>query len=289
MNHPRIGGHVSVAGGLVNGITNAQRIGASCMQIFGSSPRQWKTTFPSQSATEEFKRLRKQYDINPVFLHASYLVNLSANDEFSRAKSIQSLSEHLRIAQMIDADGLIFHIGSKTGVEQEIAIERTVIGMQDVLRNVPDAAANQNVPYLIMENAASRKKVGATIEELAEIFRRIASPRVKLCLDTAHALEAGILSSYTPDEIDSLFNVWEEQIGMHHLVALHVNDSRTPYNSQHDRHENIGEGYIGIDGFRALAKEQRLHTVAWILEVPGFEDQGPDKRNINLLRQCVTS
>lgn len=227
-----------------------------------------------------------QYGIGPVYLHASYLVNLSANNEEARSKSVQSLSEHLRIAQMINAEGLIFHIGSKSGIEDEIAIDRAVIGMREVLRNVPDAGAN--LPLLIMENAASRKKVGATIEELAEIFRRIASPRVALCLDTAHALEAGILSSYTPDEIDSLFDVWEKQIGMDHLVALHINDSKTPYNSQHDRHENIGEGYIGKEGFGALAKEKRIRQAAWILEVPGFDDQGPDKKNIDLLLTCFS-
>jgi len=139
----------------------------------------------------------------------------------------------------------------------------------------------------VIENSAGGgAKIGSSPEEIGDILARVKSPRLKVCWDTAHAFEAGRIERYDEANVGYLVDRLHKSVGIQNVVALHVNDSKTPFNSRHDRHENLGEGYIGIDGFRALAGEKRLHHAAWILEVPGFDGEGPDKRNIEILKNC---
>ncbi|MEK7523598.1 MAG: deoxyribonuclease IV [Patescibacteria group bacterium] len=278
---PKIGGHVSAAGGLVNAIKNAQRIGALCIQIFGASPRQWLAKMPLEADIATYQKALHESKIGPVFLHAAYLVNLGSPSPDQQKKAIQSLTEHLQIVEKIGAQGLIFHLGSYNGTTRELALEQTVMGMQQVLKNVPGVA------QLVMENSAGGgQKLGYEAKEVGELFERVKSPRVKVCIDTAHAFEAGIIESYTAANIQKFVDEWDAAVGIKNVVALHVNDSKSGPSSHHDRHENLGEGYIGLSGFRHLAGEKRLHDKAWILEVPGFDENGPDARNIEILKSC---
>lgn len=277
-----IGAHVSVAGGLSNTVDNAVAIGADCMQIFGASPRQWAVRMPDAKDVERYRVRLRESGIGPVFLHAAYLVNCASPDAATVAKSIQSLIDHLRITEMIGAQGLIFHLGSGKEMPKKKAMAQTIRAMKTILKNVPGKT------QLIMENSAGGgQKIGATLDDIATLLRGVRSPRVAVCLDTAHAFEAGIIPEYTAPIIRHFFDTWEEVIGMQHLVAIHANDSRTPSNSHHDQHENIGEGHIGREGFRVLGKEKRLREIPFILEVPGFDGAGPDKKNIDRLRACL--
>ncbi|MEW6617613.1 MAG: deoxyribonuclease IV [Patescibacteria group bacterium] len=278
-NTPYIGGHVSTAGGISNAISHGEAIGATTIQIFGASPQTWFTKFPSEEEIKKFKEAKKKSSINSVYLHAAYLVNLaSASDEIYE-KSIKNLSEHLKIAESIEAEGLIFHLGSNKGISKEEGLKKEIAGMKEVLRHVPGKS------FLIMENSAGGgDKIGSNIEEIGFLFKEMNSDRVKMCFDTAHAFEAGLIQEYTKENVKKLFDTWEKEIGLEYMVALHMNDSKTAYESHHDRHENIGEGHIGMEGFKVLAKEKRLFDKAWLLEVPGFDDGGPDKRNMEILK-----
>lgn len=277
-----IGAHVSSAGGLWNAIDRAEAIGASCMQIFGASPRQWAATMPHAKDINRYTARLRASGIEPVFLHAAYLANLASPDTATVKKSIQSLSDHLRIAAMIGARGLVFHLGSGKEMPKERAMTQTVRAMQTILKDVSGAAE------LIMENSAGGgQKIGATIAEIGELRRRVGSPRVNVCFDTAHAFEAGIIASYTPRNIKEFFDAFDRLIGLDHLAVIHANDSKTLFNSHHDQHENIGEGYIGRKGFLALGKEKRIAHLPFILEVPGFAGGGPDKKNVDRLRSLL--
>lgn len=281
---PKLGAHVSTAGGVSNAIANAISISAECIQIFGASPQQWAAKMPPEAEIQKFHELRREHDISPVFLHAAYLINLGSVSTELYKKSIQSLSDHLSIAEALNAQGLIFHMGSSNGLSAEKAIERTISGMKAVLKNVPGKT------LLICENSAGGgSKLGHAPEELGYILRAVKSSRVKVCIDTAHAFEAGLIERFTPENIRDFCNRWDDAVGLKNIVALHINDSKTGPGSHHDRHENLGEGYIGLSGFRALAKEKRLHDKTWILEVPGFDGKGPDKRNLEILEGCFTS
>ncbi|MDO8469529.1 MAG: deoxyribonuclease IV [bacterium] len=278
---PIIGGHVSAAGGLVNAVTNAQAIGADAIQIFGASPQSWRAKHPSADDVARYRDVYAKSGLRGCYLHAAYLVNLaSANPDFYM-NSVQSLVDHLKIAAAIGADGLIFHLGSSKGIDRDAAIEQEIEGIKKVLKAVPGTAK------LLLENSAGGgDKIGATIEDVARLFNGAASDRVEVCFDTAHAFEAGIITEYTPANITKLFDAWDTAIGMENLTVIHANDSMTESSSHHDKHENIGEGFMGITAFKNLANEKRLHDKVWLLEVPGFDDEGPDAKNIGILRSC---
>ena len=275
---PLIGGHVSSSGGLFRAIENGEEIGANVIQIYGASPRMWRASVPSSEEVNKFKERKSKSSIKKAYLHAAYLVNLASGDDELYEKSIKNLSRHLEIVNTLGAEGLVFHLGSGKNISKEEALEREVKGMKKVLKDIPQGT-------LIMENSAGGgSKVGSCIEEIQYLFDKVNSPRVKVCFDTAHAFEAGVIENYTEKEIKKVFDAWDKAIGIENIVVLHINDSKTEHGSHHDRHENIGEGYIGIKGFQMLAREKRLWNKAWILEVPGFEGTGPDRKNIEIIQ-----
>ena len=274
---PKIGGHVSTAGGLFNAFVNAEKIGAETVQIFGASPRQWLVRRPNEKELAEYHRWQKESQIT-VYLHGAYLPNLASPDASIFAKSVGNLRAHFEIANQLEAQGLIFHVGSGKETPKEEGMRQAIKAMKEILKSTSGPAK------LVMENSASGKKIGAWPEEMRIMLEGINSPRVKICVDTAHAFEAGLIEHYTPAGIKSFWDTWDKAVGIENIVALHVNDSKTIFNSHHDRHENIGEGYIGLEGFKNLAKEKRLWDKAWLLEVPGFDGTGPDKKNIEILK-----
>lgn len=272
---------MSAAGGVWKAIENAEAIGAECIQIFGASPRGWAARVPDTKTVARYRTALEASKVKTVYLHAAYLVNIASPSADLRKKSIKSLSDHLAIAEAIGANGLIFHIGSGKELPKAEAFRMAVVGMKAVLKAVPGKV------QLVIENAAGGgQKIGANAADIGAIMRAVGSKRVRVCYDTAHAFEAGLIDEYTPTKTKKLFDEWGKEVGMENIVALHVNDSKTVFNSHHDRHENIGKGYIGLNGFKVLAQEKRLRDKAWLLEVPGFKGEGPDKKNIEILKGC---
>lgn len=279
---PIIGAHVSAAGGIYTCFANAKNIGAKAIQIFGASPRGWKATMPTPDVIVQYKTEEQKSGVHPVFLHAAYLVNLGTPNSKLWHASVTSLINHLKIAEALGAQGLIFHIGSSNGESKEKGIERVAKGMKRVLAAVPGES------QLIMENGAGGgSKIGGTPEEIGSIWHVLSDARVKVCFDTQHAFAAGVMASYSKEEVDLLAERCDKAFGLSNIVALHVNDSKSISGSYHDRHENIGEGAIGMHGFKALAEHPYFGKLPWILEVPGFAGTGPDKKNIEILKKIV--
>jgi len=257
-------------------------MGATAMQIFGSSPRTWSVRMPDEGDVRAFRaRLSESPLRGAVYLHAAYLVNAASVSSDLYRNSVKSLAGHLHIAETIGAEGLIFHLGSSKGGSREEGIRREAAAIKEVLKEVPGRA------MLFMENTAGGgDKIGATIEDSRDLLRAVGSDRLALCFDTAHGFEAGLVPSYTEKSVRSLFDAWEKETGSGSIRVIHANDSMTESGSHHDRHENIGMGHIGIKGFEVLAGDARLRNVPWILEVPGFDGEGPDRKNLELLRDC---
>ncbi len=273
-----IGAHVSTSGGLSKAWENAEKIGARAIQIFGSSPQQWLTRFPTPETIKEFVRVKKDSGHPPVFLHAGYLVNLASGKKENREKSIKNLSEHYRIAQLLEAEGLIFHLGSSTGITFENGMKNLATGIKTVLDLTKGSAK------LLLENSSGGgNKLGSTINEISALMDNLPAERTGICLDTAHAFEAGIIEYEDAGSVKKFFDQWDKAIGMKAIKVIHANDSKTPFGSKSDRHENIGQGYIGKKGFTNLATESRLRDKVWILEVPGRQNTGPDEENIRRL------
>jgi deoxyribonuclease-4 len=230
--------------------------------------------FPTESQVAEFHSALQKSSVRAVYLHAAYLVNLASPKKDIWEKSVHNLTGHLQIAEMLGANGLIFHTGSGT-------VENLVRGMKEVLKK-----SSGNSQLIMETSSGGGEKIGDELDELAEVFHAVNSPRVKICFDTAHAFAAGMIEGYERGQIKKFFDEFEKKIGLENLVAIHANDSQAPANSKKDRHENLGRGHIGLAGFQNLAKEKRLHHAAWLLEVPGFAGEGPDKENLEILRGC---
>lgn len=281
IDRPIIGGHVSVAGGLVNGVRRGISIGANAIQIFGGSPRAFRAGVPSISAIREYREALDASPIRAVYLHAAYLVNLASPSRELYEKSIASLTDHLKIAEAIGANGVIFHPGSHGALDRMAALTQEVQGMKAVLSAVPGKAK------LLVENTAGGgTKLGGTLEDLKSLVSPFRTSRVGICFDTAHAFESGLVDAYTPTSVSLLIKNIESTVGFERFEVIHANDSMTASGSHHDRHENIGAGEIGIRGFKALLREKLFRGLPWLLETPGFDGTGPDKKNIEILRSC---
>ncbi len=278
---PSIGGHVSAAGGLFQAFERAVAIGAENFQIHATSPRQWKVRLPDEEAVAQFLAQREATGITRYYIHAPYLINLATPDPELLEKSYQNLKGNFEIGQLLGARGVVFHLGSSKGWSGAEGMQQQIAAVHRLLAEVEDKGCK-----LLLENAAGGgDKLGATIDQLAQLVTGIHDDRVAICFDTAHAFEAGVLR-YDDEAITKFFDEFDTRIGIDRLLCLHVNDSKTAFDSQHDRHENIGEGEIGIEGFRALARETRLHQADWCLETPGFTGEGPDQKNIEILTSC---
>jgi len=279
---PNIGAHVRVAGGLFNAFENAENIGADSFQIFGSSPRQWRTKIPNQKEVDLFLNAKEESHITKYVLHASYLANIASPIPDLRKKSVVNLSEHLKIAELIGAEGLIFHIGSGKGMSEDKAVKYVAKGILEILKNVPGKS------HIIMENTAGGGNRLGGVDDMQKIFEAVKwNKRVSACVDSAHAFESGILEYKSKKEVETFFDEWVRRIGLDRLSFIHLNDSKTDFNSRHDRHENIGEGKIGRKGLSYLLKEKRLDQIPFILETPGFDNEGPDTKNIDIARSLA--
>lgn len=279
----RIGAHISTSGGFLKAIERAVSIGANTIQIFGASPVQWKTKTPDEEESKKFQVLCKRNDIGPVFLHAPYLINLASSKDGLINLSKELLKKHLEISNSLGARGVIFHIGSKGERDQKEAENIVVESLLDIFKDVKKG-------ILFIENCAGAGNlIGDTLEEIGAIIKKVNNQRIGFCLDTAHAFEAGILPDFETKTINSFVKKIEKEIGLEKFEVIHANDSKTPMGSNKDRHENIGEGFIGKNGFVNLFKNKEFRKRAFILEVPGFDNLGPDKKNINILKKCASN
>lgn len=277
---PPIGAHVSVAGGLPKGIDRARELGAETIQFFLSPPQTWRFNPPKPEDCAAFVKRRAEAGIGPVYLHAIYLVNLAGPDQTILARSVESLVHYLRVGGEIGAEGVIVHLGSARGRPLAEAKAQVAAAIGQILGQVPDG------PALVLEHSAGMgESVGHRFEDLADILEASGAPeRVKICLDTAHLFAAGYPVA-DPEGLGRTLDEFDRLIGLDRLVVIHANDSKVPFNSGVDRHENIGDGYIGLEGFRVILGEPRLQNLPFILEVPGLDNKGPDRENVQRLKR----
>ena len=273
----RLGAHVSSAGGASNAIDRAHEIGAETIQIFASSPRAWKFRPVKEEQAAAFQEKSAAAGGLPAFLHGSYLVNIAGGPDLLR-KSIDSLVNHMHAASQLGAVGVIFHCGSHKSAGFDAVKDAAGAALSEVIANTPDDV------YLILENSAGMgSHLGASFEEIALLMELVGSSRVKVCLDTQHAFAAGY-NVADPQGIDDTMRDFDRNVGLSNLVAVHANDSKVDFGSGVDRHENIGQGFIGLDGFRAIMGHEAFSGVPFLLEVPGDDKKGPDKPNLDRLK-----
>jgi len=270
---------VSSSGGIDKAIDRVEAMGGDCVQVFTQSPRMWRPTNHKPESIERFKARRREAGIGGVVCHALYLCNLAAPDEEIYEKSIETMRNTVDAASAIEADGVIFHVGSHLGAGFEAGLERTCAALAQVLERC------RGDTWLLMENSAGAGgTIGRSLEELHVLLERLDNhPRLGICLDSCHLYVSGY-DVTDPKAVDALVRDLDARVGIDRLRALHVNDSAAPLGSNRDRHANIGDGLMG-EGLGAFIAHPAFQHLAAYLEVPGENKSGPNADEIRKLRE----
>jgi deoxyribonuclease-4 len=274
MKQIKLGAHTSIAGGLEEALERVVKIGGNCLQIFSFSPLSWRQRELTRQQSKKFNQIRKRLGVAPIYFHAVYLINLASPGPTGK-KSVQSLIHELQLAAKLGIKGSVIHPGSYKNGDQQTLIKN----ITRILQQTPSET------LLILENAGSRK-IGRSIDELARILNKIDHPRLRICLDTCHLHAAGY-DLNGKKKLEQFLSELEQKIGLKKLELWHLNDSRDPLGSLRDRHENIGQGQVGIEVFRGLLNHPQLKHLPFIIETPGFKDRGPDQQNIAVLKSLI--
>lgn len=251
------------------------------MQIFSHNPRQWQKTQIVPGEAERFKSLRKRHDIRPVFVHASYLINLASVSDTVLRKSIELLSYELENADTIGAEHVILHTGSAHDQDGKSSRARAA-------RSISQAAgaSRYNASLLLENTAGERGDITSSMQALADIIDRCHGDGIGgICVDTCHAFSSGY--DLTTDRgVEKLFSEIDMHIGIGRLKLIHVNDSKRPLGAGVDRHEHIGRGFIGHGGFERIFSDRRIAQVPLILETPK-RDERDDRRNLRTVSRIL--
>ena len=277
----RIGAHVGVGRGWPQAAEYCVDVGAECLQVFSKSPRTWRASALDEEGIARFHELAAEWDVGPLFVHTSYLINMGSSDETLWHRSLDALAEEFRRAGVVGAAGLVTHTGTDSFGDRKKAAERIADAVVRA-REMTDAGG-RSVTLLLENTAGAGDLHGGSAEEIGQlahaILKRDAGP-VGVCLDTCHAFAFGYPLGSAEDWHD-LLDSFEEACGETRIECVHANDSKFGLGEKRDRHEWIGDGHIGHAGFRAMFSEARLADIPVILEMPG---DPPDKDRVNIAR-----
>lgn len=268
--------HVRVGAGYDDAVAYAQRLGCTALQFFSGNPKTYRVGAIDTPALERFSSGRTSAGIATSAIHTSYLINLASEDSKIAAGSLRLLTNDLRVAAAGSVPYVNTHLGSYGKRERSAGFAQVVAALEAALAGIaPDV-------HLVMENSAGAGSLcGGTIEELGALVRTIGHPQLAVCLDTAHSWAAGYAID-SADGVDRFFDLVERELGSERVVMFHFNDTEIPLGGHRDRHWHIGEGLIGLAGFRAIAGHAAVQGKMAILETPGEEPD--DVRNMERIR-----
>jgi deoxyribonuclease-4 len=283
----RIGIHTSIAGGYLNALESAHKLGCNALQIFSASPRMWAggPTRVAESEAAAFRARRAALGLGPLVIHANYLINLATQEPMLRTRSIQAFHDELVRGIALGADFVAVHPGACGDCKPDQAARLAVESLKQAAKNLPPTSLR-----ILLENTAGMgTALGARLEELGEMLDALQSLNVGACLDTAHLFAAGY-DIKSEAGLASTLELIDRVIDLERVPVFHVNDSKIPLGGRIDRHEHIGKGKIGAEGFRRLLTHPRLSALppeglagrAFLAETP-IDDPGDDRRNVAAL------
>jgi len=277
----RFGFHISIGGGFKNVVERALEKQCQTIQLFSRNPRGWNFNALDQEDILEFQLAIKQADISPLFVHMPYLPNLASQDKALYKKSLASLTTELERCEIIGAQFLIMHIGRRLESSEEQALIKVSEGINASFRKV------KNSVRLLLENTAGMgSEIGYDFTQIKIIFELVDdNDRLGVVIDTAHIFEAGYPID-TKQGLDKTLKEFDELVGFKRLHLLHLNDSKTDLGSKVDRHWHIGEGKIGLEGFRNIVNHPLLKHLPGIMETPR-KDEKEDNKNMRVIRSLV--
>lgn len=273
----RVGVHTSIAGSLDQAAARAHQIGCTAFQIFSSSPRMWRMREPDPAELRALARLRARYDLFPLVIHANYLLNLASPDAALRRQSLEAFQGEIRRAVALEAEYLVLHPGSYRDGSAEQGIRTLAESIREAMRNQPPG----KVVLLIENTCGQGNTLGGTFAELQNILELLDGLPADCCIDTAHCFAAG-MDVASREGLEAMLASLDQIVGLRRVKVIHANDSRSPLGSHLDRHEHIGKGGIGLEGFRRIVNHAALREKVFILETP-IEEEGDDRRNLKTL------
>ncbi len=276
----RLGIHTSIAGSLAQAAERAHRLGCNTFQIFSSSPRQWRARRVTAEEAGEMARLRRLYDLYPLAVHGNYLTNLASRDPRIRRLSIVAFRGEIERALALGAEYLITHPGSVKDGDRQWGLKAVRDGLAEAARGLKF----NGLRILVENTAGAGGALGRDFEEVAALVKGTSLP-LGCCVDTAHSYQAGF-DLARAEGLESWLRRIHETVGLDAVHVIHTNDSRTALGSGVDRHEHIGRGGIGREGFRRLLNHPALRDKAFILETP-LEHKGDDYRNLRAVRRLL--
>jgi deoxyribonuclease-4 len=281
---PLLGAHTSTAGGVDKAVDRALAVGCTAMQVFVKNNMQWFASPFSEKEIHAFLDHPRLAELRSVFAHSGYLINLAATSDDFHAKSTRSLREELVRADQLRLPHLVLHPGAHMGAGVEAGLRKVVASIDAIFSEIPKVKTR-----IALETTAGQgSSLGHTFEHLEYIMENVREPeRLCICLDTAHVFAAGYDIS-TPVGAKKVFADFDRSIGLKHLAALHLNDSKVALNSHVDRHEHIGKGKIGIEAFRFIMNKPQFAKIPKVLETPKGKEMAEDVENMNLLRSLIT-
>jgi len=266
-----LGAHMSTSGGIGNSIRNGKAIGCTAIQVFTSSPQQWKSRPVTDEVAADFKSACEETGISEIVSHDSYLINLCAPDPEKREQSIEGIKREINRCAQYGIRYVVSHMGSHVGQGEKAGLAAVVESTKRVLDETPDSI------FLCMETTAGQgSALMAKFEQLAFVIEQLKGhPRLAICLDTCHVFVAGY-DIRTEETFSTTFSEFDRIIGFDRLKVVHCNDSKKGLGSRVDRHSNIGEGEIGVEAFRLLVNDPRFDSIPILLETPA-ENEGHER------------
>ncbi|CAN5451203.1 deoxyribonuclease IV [soil metagenome] len=272
-----IGKHCSISGGIENACNEALRLGIDTIQVFTKNQRQWREKEYSIEEGENFKAKCKAVGLKIAFSHTIYLINLASTDEI-RNQSIMSLAGELLRCEVLGLPFTVLHPGNNKNLTEEEAIARISAALHLVLHHTSEL----KVKILLENTAGQGASIGRKFEQIKAIMDQVGSDRLGMCFDTCHAFAAGY-DIRTPSGMEDTLSLIDEVVGIDHLHAFHLNDSKGEFGSRIDRHEHIGRGKIGLEPFRVIINN--FPHLPKVLKT--HNEDNMDEVNLEVLRSLI--
>jgi len=277
------GAHQSISGGVYKAIQRGKDATCDTIQIFNKNNNSWKAAELKPDDVEKYFQLIDELKVTVATSHTSYLINIASPDKMLYDKSLDSLTEEMERCNVLKIPTLVLHPGSHVGTGEEEGIKRIGKAINNLFKKLKD-----NECTLLLECTAGQgSHLGYKFEQLAEMIDLVEDKEhIGVCMDTCHIFSAGY-PLIDPKDYKKTMKSFDDIIGLDRLKIIHMNDSLKPFGEKKDRHEHIGKGFIGLEGFRNIVNDKRLKNIPMILETPKEDDLKEDIENLKILRGLV--
>lgn len=281
----RLGVHTSIAGGLKNAVAEAEAKGCDCFQIFARNPRGWLERDLSREDVREFRDARERAGLWPMAIHSVYLINLASQDPVMLERSRVAFRQEIERGIQLGADYLVVHPGNPKTASSDAGITTAIESIRTAARGLKlgDGGSGKGLTILIENTAGQGSSIGCNFDQVADIIAALDDLPVAVCFDTAHTYASGYDIS-SEAGLKSTCRAISRSFGFERIKLIHCNDSKVKLGSRVDRHEHIGLGHIGSDGFRRLIHNLKFRRIPFILETPVNEERG-DTENLAVIRE----